>query len=58
MEVEKVFPEMVKPISENGYKGVDYVKLVPVLLEGIKELDRKNYLLETKTSCWKKDWHY
>jgi hypothetical protein len=45
-EVEKVFPEMVKPISENGYKGVDYVKLIPVLVEGIKELDSKNAVLE------------
>jgi len=44
-EVEKVFPEMVKTISENGYKGVDYVKLIPVLLEGIKELDRSNTML-------------
>lgn len=44
-EVEKVFPEMVKTISADGYKGLDYVKLVPVLLEGIKELDKKNQKL-------------
>ncbi len=41
-EVEKVFPEMVKEISADGYKGLDYEKLVPVLLEGIKELDKEN----------------
>jgi hypothetical protein len=34
-EVEKVFPQLV--ITDNkGYKAVDYVKLVPVLLEGMK----------------------
>jgi hypothetical protein len=34
--VEKIIPEAV---SENadGYKGVDYAKLVPLLIEAIKE---------------------
>jgi hypothetical protein len=41
-EVEKVFPEMVKTIDEKGYKGIDYVKLVPVLIEAIKELKKEN----------------
>jgi len=36
-EVEKVFPEMVKTIDKKGYMGVEYVKLIPVLLEAIKE---------------------
>jgi Chaperone of endosialidase len=36
-EVEKVFPEMVHTISDKGFKGVDYMKLVPVLVESIKE---------------------
>ena len=36
-EVEKVFPEIVKD-RENGTKGVMYDKLVPVLIEAIKEL--------------------
>lgn len=37
-EVEKVFPELVKTIDpKNGYKGVDYVKLIPVLIEAVKE---------------------
>ncbi|MBL0144780.1 MAG: tail fiber domain-containing protein [Chitinophagaceae bacterium] len=40
-EVEKVFPEMVKTIDTNGYKGVDYVKLVPVLIEAIKEQQKQ-----------------
>ncbi|MBK8611590.1 MAG: tail fiber domain-containing protein [Chitinophagaceae bacterium] len=40
-EVEKVFPEMVKQINADGYKGIDYVKLIPVLIEGIKALNEK-----------------
>lgn len=40
-EVEKVFPQLVVTGSD-GYKAVDYVKLVPVLLEGIKELVKEN----------------
>ncbi|HOU73980.1 MAG TPA: tail fiber domain-containing protein, partial [Tenuifilum sp.] len=35
-DVEKVFPELVQT-DENGVKSVDYVKLVPVLIESIKE---------------------
>lgn len=44
-EVEMVFPEMVKEKAlfinagdETPYKTVDYIQLVPVLLEAIKEL--------------------
>lgn len=40
-EVEKVFPQLVFT-DGSGYKAVDYVKLVPVLLEGIKELNHKS----------------
>lgn len=36
-EVEKVFPEMVTTIDEKGYKGVEYTKLIPVLIESIKD---------------------
>jgi hypothetical protein len=33
--VEKVIPEAVN--EKDGYKGVDYARLVPLLIEGIKE---------------------
>jgi hypothetical protein len=49
-EVEQVFPEIVKD-RENGTKGVMYDKLVPVLIEAIKEqqqqIDELKYLLQT-----------
>lgn len=47
-EVEKVFPEMVKTIDTKGYKGVDYVKLIPVLIEAIKEQQKQIAILEKK----------
>ena len=37
--VEKVIPEVVSEID--GYKGVDYAKLVPLLIEGIKEQQKQ-----------------
>jgi FtsZ-binding cell division protein ZapB len=35
-EVEKVFPQLVVT-DEKGFKAVDYVKLVPVLIEALKD---------------------
>jgi hypothetical protein len=39
-EVEEIFPELVKT-RDNGYKAVKYEKLIPVLIEAIKELNEK-----------------
>ncbi len=38
LKVEKVIPEVVHTDRE-GYKSVDYTKLVPVLVEAVKEQD-------------------
>jgi hypothetical protein len=46
-EVQSVFPEVVIE-RENGYLAVDYEKLVPVLIEAIKELSAKLKELEKK----------
>ena len=35
-DVEKIVPEAVN--EKDGYKGVDYARLVPLLIESIKEL--------------------
>ena len=40
-------PEVVVE-RDNGYLGVDYQKLVPVLIEAIKELSAKVKELENK----------
>ena len=36
-EVEKLFPEMVQT-REDGIRAVKYEKLIPVLIEAVKEL--------------------
>ena len=53
-DVELVFPEAVNT-NENGMKGIMYHSLVPVLIEAIKELDRKNSQLQSdiNTCCSK-----
>jgi hypothetical protein len=46
-EVEKVLPQVVIN-RDNGYKAVDYEKIVPLLIEAIKELSAKVKELESK----------
>ena len=46
-EVEKVYPEIVG-VNEQGYKFVDYQKLVVPLIEAVKELKVKNEALEQR----------
>lgn len=38
-DVEKIIPEAVNEM--NGYKGVDYAKLIPLLIEAIKEQQKQ-----------------
>ena len=40
-EVEKVMPSAVYEINDKGYKGVDYARLVPLLIEALKEQNKK-----------------
>jgi hypothetical protein len=47
-EVEKVMPSAVYEINDKGYKGVDYAKLVPLLIEAIKELKKEVEELKDK----------
>ncbi len=46
-DVEKVFPQAVIQRSD-GYKAVDYSKLVPVLIEAIKELSYRLNIVEAE----------
>ncbi len=45
-ELEEIFPELVKYDEESDLKSVDYIGLIPVLVEAIKELTEKVELLE------------
>jgi hypothetical protein len=46
-EIEKIAPELVTT-RDNGYKAVKYEKIVPILIEAIKELAAKVKELEKK----------
>jgi uncharacterized protein YoxC len=46
-EIEKVLPQVVIE-RENGYKAVDYEKIIPLLIEAVKELSAKVKELENK----------
>lgn len=46
-EVEKVMPSAVYEITDKGYKGVDYAKLVPLLIESIKAQQQQIASLKT-----------
>jgi len=46
-EIEAIAPELVQT-RENGYKAVKYDKIVPLLIEAIKEVSAKVKELESK----------
>ncbi len=47
-EVEKILPELVKEGSD-GYKSVNYIGIVPYLVEAIKELEAENKQLKIES---------
>ncbi|NBP70711.1 MAG: hypothetical protein EBU52_18480, partial [Cytophagia bacterium] len=53
-EVEKIFPELVKT-DEDGFKSVNYIGLVPHLIEAIKELQVKHERLINETQLQKEE---
>ena len=48
-EVQKVIPEIVVD-RKNGYLGVDYKRIVPLLIESIKELKQEVEILKKKVN--------
>jgi hypothetical protein len=52
-EVHKVLPEVVGEKSD-GYLGVKYEKIVPLLIESIKELNKKIEDIEKNCDCLNK----
>ena len=46
-EVEEVYPEFVSE-GEDGIKGVDYSKMVAVLIESVKELTEEVNTLKSQ----------
>lgn len=54
-EIEKIFPELVVTNPETGLKGVQYVSMVPLMLEELKTLKRENEKLKKENANLKKD---
>lgn len=46
-EIEAVLPHTVYT-DDNGYKSVDYIAVIPYLVEGLKELSTEQTLLQTE----------
>lgn len=46
-EVQKEFPDLVT-LESDGYLSVDYIQLIPILLQAIKELNTKVEFLNQK----------
>lgn len=46
-EIEKVFPRLVS--EQSWYKAVNYIGLIPILLESIKELKNEVDILKNKS---------
>jgi Chaperone of endosialidase len=51
-EVEKVMPELVNE-DDTGTKSVNYVGIIPYLIESVKELSKKNEILEKELNLLK-----
>jgi hypothetical protein len=49
-EVQKEFPEIVK-MRDDGYLTVDYIQLIPILIEAVKELKTELDLLKQNNEC-------
>jgi predicted acyltransferase (DUF342 family) len=54
-EVQEVLPEAVSVVDEQGHLGVDYTQIVPLLLEGIKELKSENEGLKKRIEILEKE---
>lgn len=45
-ELQKIYPTLVQTTSD-GTLSVDYIQLTPVLIQGVKEIDKENKKLKT-----------
>jgi hypothetical protein len=46
-DLEKILPELIHPIYTE-FKSIDYIQLIPILIQAIKELNEKIKKLENK----------
>ena len=53
-EIEKLFPHLVRT-DENGYKSVNYIEIIPILMEAMKEQQAIINTLENKVDQHEED---
>jgi hypothetical protein len=49
-DVEKVIPQAVKVFNKEGYKAIDYTRIIPLLVEAVKAENQKVDVLEKQIS--------
>ena len=47
-DLQEVLPELVKPIYNKEYLAIDYIQLIPILIQSVKELQQEIKDLKTK----------
>jgi hypothetical protein len=50
-ELEGILPELVHGIYDGKYKSIDYVALIPILIQGFNEQQKEIDNLKTKIKC-------
>lgn len=53
-ELRKVFPELVKGNEKDEYLAVDYLQIIPYMIQGMKELKKENDELKDDINVLKK----
>lgn len=54
-EIEKIFPELVVTNPDTGYKAVQYVSLVPIMLQQVQLLKEENEALRAENKKMRED---
>ena len=52
-ELEEIFPELVEKSAPNGYLNVNYMGMVPILLQGLKESESRIHTLQSENELMK-----
>ncbi|MDR0799550.1 MAG: tail fiber domain-containing protein, partial [Dysgonamonadaceae bacterium] len=52
-ELQKLYPDLVYTISDQGYLGINYTEIIPMLIQSIQELNKKIEVLEQSENTHK-----
>ena len=46
-ELQELYPDLVYEVNDNGYLGINYMEIIPMLIQSVQELNRKIEVLES-----------